>query len=130
METKLPDEQSLDRNTFLKRSAVVAGGVAVAAGMGGTVATAAPKRLYRGMKDTVLIGSLPPLTSFAAADGAEQKKAQILAVEQWTKAGGVLGREIKLKFLDLGSMEPAKMITLLRQLTGKDKVDAVVTGYP
>ena len=69
------------------------------------------------------------MTSFAAADGAEQKKAQILAVEQWNKAGGVLGREIKLKFLDLGSMEPAKMITLLRQLTGKDKVDAVVTGY-
>ncbi len=129
METKLPDEQSLDRKAFLKRSAVVAGGVATAAGMGGTAATAAPKRLYRGMRDHVLIGSLPPLTSFAAADGAEQKKAQILAVEQWNKAGGVLGREVKIKFLDLGSMEPAKMITLLRQLTGKDKVDAVVTGY-
>ena len=129
MDNQLPDETSLSRKTFLKRTAVVAGGAAVASGLGGTVASAAPKRLYRGMKDTFLIGSIPPLTSFAAADGAEQRKAQILAVEQWNKTGGILGREIKLKLLDLGSMEPAKMITLLRQLTGKDKVDAVLTGY-
>ena len=82
MDNQLPDETSLSRKTFLKRTAVVAGGAAVASGLGGTVASAAPKRLYRGMKDTFLIGSIPPLTSFAAADGAEQRKAQILAVEQ------------------------------------------------
>lgn len=129
MDDQFLAEAQLDRKTFLKRTTAVVGGAVLASGLTGNVASAAPKRLYRGMKDTFTIGSIPPLTGFAAADGFEQKKAQQLAVEEWNHRGGLLGREVKLQLLDLGNMEPAKMVTLLRQLTGGDNVDAVITGY-
>ena len=130
MSSELIDSKQLDRKKFLGRASIAVGGAALASsGLGATAAGAAPARLYRGMKDTFTIGSLPPLTGFAAADGAEQRKAQLLAVEEWNKRGGLLGREIKTQLLDLGTMEPAKMISLLRQLTSKDKVDAILTGY-
>ena len=50
MDNQVPDEKSLNRKTFLKRTAVVAGGVATTSALGGPFASAAPKRLYRGIR--------------------------------------------------------------------------------
>lgn len=77
----------------------------------------------------IKIGSVLPLTGFAAADGLEQLQAATLAVEQWNARGGVAGRDIEYVVVDVGDMEPETMMFAFHKLIVEENVDAIINGY-
>lgn len=77
----------------------------------------------------IKIGSVLPLSGFAAADGLEQRQAATLAVEQWNARGGAAGRDIDYVVVDVGDMEPENMMFAFHKLIVEENVDAIVNGY-
>jgi branched-chain amino acid transport system substrate-binding protein len=129
-DSPLVNEPTLDRRKLLVGAGLAVGGAAVAGGIGTSRATAAINRgAVNRASQTLKLGATLPLTGFAAADGIESQRAQKLAIEEWNARGGVAGAKIEHIVLDLGTMEPAHHQSIVRQLTDKYHVDAVVTGY-
>ena len=79
-------------------------------------------------EEPVLIGAPVPLTGPFASDGELMKMALELAVEETNKKGGLLGRKLKLKFGDVGALEPEKVKAIGERLIGAG-VNVVLTGY-
>lgn len=76
----------------------------------------------------ILIGSPLPLTGPYASDGEQMKMALELAVAEQNAAGGLLGRQLELKFGDVGGLEAEKIKAVGERLVGAG-VDVVITGY-
>jgi len=76
----------------------------------------------------ILIGCPLPLTGPYASDGEQMKMALELAAAEKNAAGGVLGRQIELKFGDVGGLEAEKIKAIGERLIGAG-VNAVITGY-
>jgi len=76
----------------------------------------------------ILIGCPLPLTGPYASDGEQMKMALELAAAEKNTAGGVLGRQIELKFGDVGGLEAEKIKAIGERLIGAG-VNAVITGY-
>ena len=80
-------------------------------------------------QDTIKIGSVLPLSkaSFAQA-GEEQRRGQLMALEEINQAGGVLGKKVELIIED-DTGEPSVGITAVEKLLTRDKVVALIGGY-
>ena len=76
----------------------------------------------------ILIGCPMPLTGPYASDGEQMKMAMELAVAEKNAAGGLLGRQLELKFGDVGGLEAEKIKAVGERLIGAG-VDVVITGY-
>ena len=76
----------------------------------------------------ILIGTPLPLTGPYASDGEQMKMALELAVEEKNASGGLLGRQLELKFGDVGGLEAEKIKAVGERLIGAG-VDVVITGY-
>jgi branched-chain amino acid transport system substrate-binding protein len=128
---------SISRRKFIRGAGVAAAGGVVLGGAGGLAigssggdsGDVATGSSGGGGGRPIKIGSSLPLTGFAAADGLEQKQGATLAIEEWNRRGGVLGRKVEYVVEDVGDMAPEKMLSNFRSLTGKSKVDAIINGY-
>jgi ABC-type branched-subunit amino acid transport system substrate-binding protein len=76
----------------------------------------------------ILIGSPLPLTGPYASDGEQMKMALDLAVAEKNAAGGLLGRQLEIKFGDVGGLEAEKIKAVGERLIGAG-VDVIITGY-
>ena len=79
-------------------------------------------------EDDILVVSAIPQTGPYASDGEQMQKALEMAVAEYNAKGGLLGRQIEVKFGDVGGLEPEKIQAVGERLMGDDP-DAVITGY-
>lgn len=86
---------------------------------GGTGGTGA------GSGDSIAIGEFASLTGKEAAFGQSSHKGTLLAVEEINKAGGVLGKQLRLITEDTQSKQ-GESATGVRKLISRDKVVAVL----
>ncbi len=94
----------------------------------GLVALAALSFFSCGSKTSeIKIGSINPVTGEAATFGTSTKNGATLAAEEWNKAGGVLGKQIKLVYAD-DKGDPAEGATVFTKLIQEVKVVAIVGG--
>ena len=103
-------------NTFIRRVAGMAAGLALATGL--TVASAA---------EPIKIGSVLSVTGPAAFLGDPELKTLQLYVEKLNKEGGLLGRPLQLIHYDDGS-DANKANSFGKRLIEDDKVDIIVGG--
>ncbi|HOT60391.1 MAG TPA: ABC transporter substrate-binding protein [Spirochaetales bacterium] len=73
----------------------------------------------------IKIGGVGPVSGEAATFGQSTKEGYELAVEEWNKAGGLLGNQIKLIFQD-DKGDPTEAATVWTKLISQDKVVAIV----
>ena len=73
----------------------------------------------------ILIGGVGPVTGEAATFGQSTYEGCELAIEEWNKSGGVLGKQIKLIFQD-DKGDPTEAATVWTKLITQDKVVAIV----
>lgn len=78
-----------------------------------------------GSTGDIVVGEYASLTGKEAAFGQSSHKGTLLAVEEINKAGGVLGRQIKLITEDTQSKQ-GEAATGVRKLISRDKVIAVL----
>lgn len=75
--------------------------------------------------DTIMIGNFGSMTGAEATFGISTRDGIILAVEEWNKAGGLLGKQIELKAYDnQGKPEEARLS--VEKLINVDNVVAVL----
>lgn len=73
----------------------------------------------------IKIGGVGPVSGEAATFGQSTKEGCELAVEEWNKAGGLLGKQIKLIYQD-DKGDPTEAATVWTKLISQDKVTAIV----
>lgn len=78
-------------------------------------------------KSEIKIGSINPVTGEAATFGASTKNGATLAAEEWNKAGGVLGKQVRLVYAD-DKGDPAEGATVFTKLIQEVKVVGIVGG--
>lgn len=78
--------------------------------------------------DDILVVSAIPQTGPYASDGEQMQKSLEMAVDEYNAKGGILGRKVKVKFGDVGALEPEKIQAVGERLMGLNP-DAVITGY-
>ncbi|HRS65081.1 MAG TPA: ABC transporter substrate-binding protein [Spirochaetia bacterium] len=76
----------------------------------------------------IKIGGVGPVSGEAATFGQSTKEGCELAVEEWNKAGGLLGNQIKLIFQD-DKGDPTEAATVWTKLISQDKVAAIVGTF-
>ena len=76
----------------------------------------------------IKIGGVGPVSGEAATFGQSTKEGYELAVEEWNKAGGLLGNQIKLIFQD-DKGDPTEAATVWTKLISQDKVAAIVGTF-
>lgn len=76
----------------------------------------------------IIIASAMPLTGPYASDGEEMRQALELAIDDYNKAGGVLGRQLKLVTCDVAALEVDTIQACGERLLGENP-HAVITGY-
>lgn len=76
----------------------------------------------------IKIGFLTPLSGFAAPFGQNQKYGVILAEEDINKSGGINGSPLQVLTQD-SPFDPTQAVSLMRNLSEKEKVFAVVGPY-
>lgn len=76
----------------------------------------------------IIVGSPLPLTGPYASDGEQMKMALELAVAETNAAGGLLGRQIEIKFGDVGGLEAEKIKAVGERLVGAG-AHVIITGY-
>ena len=79
-------------------------------------------------KESVVIGSISPLTGTNAVQGTDMKNGEQIAMEEVNAAGGVLGRPLKILFEDTES-RPKGGIDAVHKLVEVNKVPAIVGAY-
>ncbi|QLH70500.1 ABC transporter substrate-binding protein [Rhodopseudomonas palustris] len=94
---------------------------------GSTVALATPALLRhaRAQSEPIRIGSLPPLSGGGGPYGPEIADAHRRVVEAVNKAGGVLGREVKLT-VENSETNPEAAVRAARKLIDVDRVIAIL----
>ena len=75
------------------------------------------------------IGSMYPLTGWAAADGAGYKRGIELACEEINDYGGILGRKLENHYVDTKDMSAAEVTAAANYLIDKHNVHAIINGY-
>ncbi|MEU1597331.1 ABC transporter substrate-binding protein [Streptomyces sp. NPDC005708] len=75
--------------------------------------------------DSVTIGAVLPLTGGSAALGKDQQRGIALAVEEINAAGGIGGKELKVKVED-SETTPVSAVQAARKLVTVDKVPLIV----
>lgn len=73
----------------------------------------------------IKIGGVGPVSGEAATFGQSTKEGCELAVEEWNKAGGLLGNQIKLIYQD-DKGDPTEAATVWTKLISQDKVAAII----
>jgi branched-chain amino acid transport system substrate-binding protein len=76
----------------------------------------------------IIVGSPLPLTGPYASDGEQMKMALEMAVAETNEAGGLLGRQIDIKFGDVGGLEAEKIKAVGERLVGAG-ANVIITGY-
>ncbi len=79
--------------------------------------------------ESIKLGLLAPLTGVAAADGKLMEQGARLAVDEINAKGGIDGRKIELKALDVRDQKSDAVSAAVTQLTSDPDVAAVLTGY-
>lgn len=79
-------------------------------------------------KEPIKIGFPAPLSGTASGWGESQLQGTTLAVEELNSAGGILGHPVELIKGDVESQEPGTVITVVRKLINRDKVQFILTG--
>jgi branched-chain amino acid transport system substrate-binding protein len=87
------------------------------------------RRVSRQGEGAIKIGASLPLTAWGAAEGALEKNAMQLAVQEINATGGIRGREVELVILDVGDMAPDRMISTFNTLVRRERVDAIAGGW-
>ncbi|MFJ5958978.1 ABC transporter substrate-binding protein [Paenarthrobacter sp. NPDC092416] len=77
----------------------------------------------------ITLGLLAPLTGVAAADGKLMEQGAQLAVDEINAKGGIDGRKVELKALDVRDQKSDAVSAAVTQLTSNPDVAAVLTGY-
>jgi len=95
------------------------------AGAAAALAGALPARLARAAGAPIPLGTLTPLTGAGGPYGPSMRKAMEWVAGEVNKAGGVLGRELKLYSED-GETNPDAAVRAARKLIDVDKVAAVM----
>jgi branched-chain amino acid transport system substrate-binding protein len=75
------------------------------------------------------IGSMYPLTGWAAADGIGYKRGIELACEEINDYGGILGRPLENHYVDTKDMSAAEVTAAANYLIDKHEVHAIINGY-
>jgi branched-chain amino acid transport system substrate-binding protein len=83
------------------------------------------KTSKRGEGAEILIGEYGSMTGDTATFGTSSHEGLMLAIEEINKAGGVLGKQIKVISEDDRS-EPSEAVTAVQKLISRDKVVAVI----
>jgi branched-chain amino acid transport system substrate-binding protein len=104
----------VSRRSFLKSGAAVAG--LSVFGMP-SIVKAAPQGVVK-------YGTMHPLTGAYSALGADQMKATQLAVDEWNKKGGVLGRKIEWIYRD-DQLNGAVALRRAKELVEEEKCDFI-----
>ncbi|MFT4415247.1 branched-chain amino acid ABC transporter substrate-binding protein [Fredinandcohnia humi] len=91
------------------------------------ILTACSSSSSGGSDDEILIGTILPVSGNNATDGKDMQNAMEMAIEEINKAGGVLGKKIKLEVAD-DACDPQTATTAANKLVSS-KVVAVVGGY-
>ena len=120
-QAKLNESGGIDRRSFLKTAA------------GGALGVSALSMLNRGASAAtgkpIPIGSMYPLTGWAAADGQGYKRGVELAMEEINANGGILGRPLEPHFVDTKNMSAAEVTSAANFLIDKHEVHAIINGY-
>src|SRR6185437_4963273 len=95
------------------------------AGAAAALAGALPARLARAAGAPISLGTLTPLTGAGGSYGPSMRKAMEWVAGEVNKAGGVLGREIRLISED-GETNPDSAVRAARKLIDVDKVPAIM----
>lgn len=79
----------------------------------------------KSVPDRIVVGNFGSLTGTEATFGVSTRDGIMLAIEEWNKAGGVLGKQIELKAYDnQGDPEQARLS--VEKLIKEDKVVAIL----
>ena len=120
-QAKLKESGGIDRRGFLKTAA------------GGALGVSALSMLNRGASAAtgkpIPIGSMYPLTGWAAADGQGYKRGVELAMEEINANGGILGRPLEPHFVDTKDMSAAEVTSAANFLIDKHEIHAIINGY-
>lgn len=95
--------------------------------MGFQIAPASAQRAIEG-KTEIVIGGFSQLTGPVAHAGIPMKESVTLAVEEWNKAGGILGLPVKLVWYD-DRADPSEAVSAVTKLIELDKVVAIIGGW-
>ncbi len=76
-------------------------------------------------EDTILIGGLAPLTGGASVYGIAARKAADLYVKEVNAAGGILGKQVKIDWLD-DKHDATECVNAYLRLSGTENVAAVL----
>jgi branched-chain amino acid transport system substrate-binding protein len=76
----------------------------------------------------IKVGFPAPLSGPRAGWGESMMQGTVLGVEDLNAAGGVLGHQVELIKGDVEAMEPGTVLSVVRKLLTRDKVDFMLTG--
>ena len=79
-------------------------------------------------KEPIKVGFPAPLSGSSAGWGESMLQGTVLAVEELNAAGGILGHPLELVKGDVEGQEPSTVISVVRKLINRDKVNIMVTG--
>ncbi len=77
-------------------------------------------------KETIKIGGISALSGVGSSVGEDERKGEVLAVEEINKRGGINGRKIELISEDLSIDKINKAVSVAEKLINVDKVVAIV----
>ena len=83
---------------------------------------------YAQKKDPIKVGFPAPLSGSSAGWGESMLQGTVLAVEDLNASGGILGHPVELIKGDVEGQEPSTVISVVRKLINRDKVNIMVTG--
>ena len=115
-----------NRRGFMKGAAAAGLGAAT---MGGAGMLAAINNGAKAQGKSIPVGSLVPLTGWAAADAIEFQRGVKMAAEDINAMGGILGRPLEPFFEDTKVMTSADVIAGARRLIDRRGAHAIVNGY-
>ena len=79
-------------------------------------------------KDPIKVGFPAPLSGSSAGWGESMLQGTVLAVEDLNASGGILGHPVELIKGDVEGQEPSTVISVVRKLINRDKVNIMVAG--